>query len=310
LLASHVADDHALLELLAALPRAKRQPNLLFAAVRHVAGVPRDWLAFRHAALENWNQVQAVMLSRSTQTNEPGRCATLLPVLACLPQPLALIEVGASAGLCLLPDCYAYAYRRHVVVPDDRFAAAPIFPCQASAGTPLPFAMPRIVWRVGLDINPLAVTDCEQMAWLETLVWPEQTDRAERLRAAVRIAQADPPRLLRGDLRDGVANLAAEAPEDATLIVFHTAVLGYISDPQERSAFAASVASLCDYWVSNEAPRVVPDIAARAAGQIPIGKFILSVNAAPVAWADPHGAAIDWIRDPPVTQGRRSKRRA
>jgi hypothetical protein len=44
------------------------------------------------------------MLSRSTQTNEPARCATLLPVLAQLPQPLALNEVGASAGLCLLPD--------------------------------------------------------------------------------------------------------------------------------------------------------------------------------------------------------------
>ena len=43
-----------------------------------------------------------VMLARRTQTNEPARCATLLPALALLPPPLALIEVGASAGLILL----------------------------------------------------------------------------------------------------------------------------------------------------------------------------------------------------------------
>ncbi len=40
-------------------------------------------------------------MSKRTQTNEPGRCAVLLPLLAALPQPLALLEVGASAGLCL-----------------------------------------------------------------------------------------------------------------------------------------------------------------------------------------------------------------
>ena len=47
------------------------------------------------------------------QTNEAGRCAVLLPVLAALPQPLALLEVGASAGLCLYPDRYAYRYGDH-----------------------------------------------------------------------------------------------------------------------------------------------------------------------------------------------------
>ena len=40
-----------------------------------------------------------MILARRTQTNEPARCAVLLPALAQLPQPLALIEAGASAGL-------------------------------------------------------------------------------------------------------------------------------------------------------------------------------------------------------------------
>ena len=54
------------------------------------------------------------MLSRATQTNEAGRCATLLPSLAAISaaedKPLALIEVGASAGLALFPDRYGYEY--------------------------------------------------------------------------------------------------------------------------------------------------------------------------------------------------------
>jgi hypothetical protein len=290
-----VAEDAVLLKLLAGMPSDKRQPNLLFAAVRHVAGVQQDWPAFRRVMVTRWGEIQAVMLTRSTQTNEPGRCATLLPVFARLPQPLALIEVGASAGLCLLPDCYAYSYGDHSVRPHDVRADAPVFPCRASSGTPLPRAVPRIVWRAGLDLNPLDVADAEQMTWLQTLVWPEQTGRAERLRAAVRIAQADPPRVVQGDLRDGVARLAGEAPKDATLVVFHTAVLAYLSSGTERRGFAASVSSMCDYWVSNEGPDVLPDVAARAPGQPRRDRFLLAVNGAPVAWSDPHGTALEWI---------------
>lgn len=298
-LARGVAEDGGLLALLATLPAARRQPNLLLAAVRHVAGVARDWQDFRGTMQSRWSDIEAVMLSRSTQTNEPGRCATLLPVLARLPQPLSLIEVGASAGLCLLPDRYAYRYAcrdgDHTVWPDDAGADTPVFPCRISANTPLPPAVPRIVWRAGLDLNPLDTANAEQMAWLETLVWPEQTERAERLRAAIRIARNDPPRLLQGDLRDGIAGLAAQAPRGTTLVVFHTAVFAYLPTEAERGAFAASMSPLCDYWVSNEAPRVLPDIAARAPAEPPPGRFLLAMNGTPVGWTDPHGTALEWI---------------
>jgi hypothetical protein len=42
--------------------------------------------------MENRDALRAAMLARSTQTNEPGRCAALLPVLAGLPEPLALVD--------------------------------------------------------------------------------------------------------------------------------------------------------------------------------------------------------------------------
>ncbi|TIT90923.1 MAG: DUF2332 family protein, partial [Mesorhizobium sp.] len=109
-LARAVAGDRVTLGFLSTLPDMKRQPNLLLAAVRHLFGTPTGWTEFRQALLAHPNAVRSLMLERSTQTNEPGRCAALLPVLARLPQPLALLEVGTSAGLCLMPDLYGYDY--------------------------------------------------------------------------------------------------------------------------------------------------------------------------------------------------------
>ena len=99
--------------------------------------------------------------------------------------------------------------------------------------------------------------------------------------------------MIRGDLRHGLAALAAEAPKDVTLVIFHTAVLAYLS-ADDRAEFARSVRTLCDFWVANEAPRVLPDIAARTAPGTE-GRFLLSVNGAPAGWTDPHGASIEWI---------------
>jgi hypothetical protein len=233
------------------------------------------------------------MLTRSTQTNEPARCATLLPVLARLPQPLALIEVGASAGLCLLPDHYGYDYGRTSLRPAT---TAPVFACTASETTPIPSAMPRIVWRAGLDLNPIDIADPEQAAWLETLVWPEQTQRLSNLRAAMQVAMVARPDLRKGNLLgDALRQLCGEAPSSATLVIFHTAVLAYIQERPLREAFAAQAMALAPFWISNEGARVFPGIADRTEPDTGAGRFLLAVNGAPLAWTDPHGAAIDWI---------------
>jgi hypothetical protein len=294
LLARGVSEDHDILEFLLSLPRPKRQPNLLFAAARSLLGTPADWSRFRRGVTQRKDALHALMLMRSTQTNEPGRCAALLPVLARLPQPLALLEVGASAGLCLLPDCYGYDYGEGRLVPKPRDVEPPIFPCGVSAATPIPGALPSIAWRAGLDLDPIDIADRNQVTWLETLVWPEQTERLARLRAAIAIAATDKPRLVEGDLRRDMARLANEMPRDATRVIFHTAVLAYVG-PTEREEFARSVTSLCDVWISNEAPQVFLDIAARAGALGPRGHFLLAANGQPLAWADPHGASLDWI---------------
>ena len=284
-----VAADREVLGFLLTLPREKQQPNLLLAAVRHLCGTPADWGGFRGMLLANRDAVAALMRSRSTQTNEPARCATLLPLLARLPQPLALIEVGASAGLCLLPDHYGYDYGSH------RITGTPMFRCAVNDATPIPKSAPQIVWRAGLDLNPLDISNREQIAWLETLVRPEQTQRLANLRAAIKVAAAVRPRIVEGDLLgDAFAQLCAETPKDATLVIFHSAVLAYVSDLAARQTFGER-AMQRGTWISNEPASMFPDIATRAPGRAVPGRLLLSINREPVAWAGPHGASLDWI---------------
>ena len=297
-LALGVAESEAALRFVASLPPAKRQPNLVFAAVRRLYGTPGDARRFAELVEAHPDAIRALVLARSTQTNEPGRCATLLPALASLPGPLALLEVGASAGLCLLPDRYAYDYGRARVEPAERGAhPPPVFPCRANEATPIPDQLPRVAWRAGLDLNPLDVGDPEEAAWLETLVWPGQEDRAERLRAAMRVAGDRPPAVHRGDLLRDLPALAATAPADATLVVFHSAVLAYVGT-EDRDRFARVVAGLDAVWISNESPAVFPRIAAKLDREPPRDRFLLAVDGEPVALTGPHGQSIDWLAAP------------
>ena len=298
-LARYVAESDALLRFIAALPGPKQQPNLVFAAVRHLYGTPRDATHFAELVDQHAEPVRALILARSTQTNEPGRCAVLLPVLARLPQPLALLEMGASAGLCLLPDFYAYDYGRARLRPasDDGYDA-PVFPWRANDATPLPERMPRIVWRWGLDLNPLNVFDPEETAWLQTLVWPGQESRAERLRAAIHIARRHPPGVEKGDLLHEQIPVVTPPPRNATLVIFHSAVLVYVA-PRDRVRFVENVRKSGAVWISNESPGVFPEIAARLDAPPPPDRFILAVNGEPVAFTGGHGQSIDWIAGSP-----------
>jgi hypothetical protein len=151
-----------------------------------------------------------------------------------------------------------------------------------------------VAWRAGLDLNPLDVADPEEVAWLETLVWPGQEARAERLRAALRIARADPPRVITGDLARDLPALAAEAPSDATLVIFHSAVLAYVAPP-DRAGFARTVADLGAVWISNESPGVLPHIAAKLDRKPPPDRFLLAVDGEPVALTGGHGQSIEWL---------------
>jgi hypothetical protein len=290
-LAASVADDDQVLGFLAALPSAKRQPNLLFAAARYLLGTPPDIAALRTLVRRSGAELAQLMLARRTQTNEPARCATLLPALARLPGPLALIEVGASAGLTLLFDRYSYDYGGHHLIAGSD-VDAPTLHCAVRGPVPLPARVPPIAWRAGLDLNPLDVTRDDDVRWLSCLVWPGESDREDRLAAAVASARRDPPPVYRGDLLTDLPALAARAPAETTLVIFHSAVLAYVA-PADRERFARTVRGLTAVWLSNEAPGVVPGLPCTRFRE---GTFVLGHGGrTPLAFTDGHGTWLHWL---------------
>jgi hypothetical protein len=295
-----VAGDRQLLELLKPLPPAKQQPNLLFAAVLYLGGSQPDYGAFRQFVLEHADRVVATMLARRTQTNEVGRCALLLPLLASLPGPLALVEVGASAGLCLLPDRYAYDYAG-TIVGDP---AAPLrLACQPYGPVPIPARLPEVVWRRGIDLAPIDLDDPDAVRWLECCIWPDQPQRLARLQVAVGIARADPPVVVGGDLLELVGSVVAQAPEEATVVVFHAATLVYLPE-LGRQRFAQLMADLPAFWIWAEGPGVVlpPPKRLPAFPEPDQARFLLGEGSRRlVALADPHGGWLQWLN--PTTAG-------
>lgn len=291
-----VARDARMQRLLGRIPETRRQPPLVFAVTRMLGAPPapyETWREFVHAHAE---EVVAECSRRRVQTNEPLRLAPLLPVLSEIPGPIALLEIGASAGLCLYPDRYAYRF-----VAADGTVRATLDPASGPAAVVLesevrgelpPLRMPQIVWRAGIDLDPLDAGEARDRAWLQGLVWPGETGREERIAAALDIAAADPPHLIRGDAADHVAELAATAPADATLVITTPGVLAHIPR-QPRNALIELLRTLPGRWITIDAPGL------HDAWQPPVDPatwpgFVVALDGEVRAAADPLGRWWEW----------------
>lgn len=289
-LALAVAEDHDALAFLQELPPPKRSPHLLFAAARAVLGEVPDPRSLHELVMARPDDLRHILSTRRTQVNEPARSAVLLPALTALDGPLALLEVGAAAGLTLLPDVYSYDYDGHRVQGLD--PEAPTLRCRPLGPVPLPRQVPEVVWRVGIDLQPLDVTDDDDVAWLSCLVLTGAADRAERLRRAVTAARRRPPVVHRGDLVDDLARVAAGAPSDATLVVYDSAVLDEVDD-DKCDAFADAVSQLDAVWLSSERDRVVQRM---GVDRVDPGVLILVRDRHEVlARSDPPATWIEWL---------------
>lgn len=292
-MAEAVASDEHMLAFLEDLPAHKRQPNLLFAATRYLLGTYADHTTLRQTLDERRAELAAIMLEKRTQTNEAARCATLLPALAELDEPLALLEVGASAGLTLLPDLYSYDYAGRLVPGSD--PRAPTLRCRLHGEVPLPRRTPGVAWRAGIDLHPLDAAAADDAEWLECLIWPGKQDRHARLRSALDTARRHPVVVHPGDLVEDLARVAEHAPPEATLVVYHSAVLAYV--PQEtRRDFAAAIDEIDAVWLSNEAPGIVTVPEDRpCCDQHPGGFRLIRDGRRTLAGTDPHGTWVHWI---------------
>jgi len=280
-LASAVADDTELLDLVAAAPPEAHHPNSLLAAVRFlllagtdhpfvrlfgddpVAGSEAELVTqFRDYVMSHRAAVVEAMASRSIQTNEPARSAVIAPALARLHRrhgPLALIDVGTSAGLNLMVDRVHIDYGTVAIGPSD---AALRLRCELLGRTPeLDGDGLGIVWRRGLDRAPIDLEDEPSRRWLRACVWADQAERRDRLDQAIAMAREQPPPIVTGDAIDALPALLTTAPGDLHLTIVATWVAFYFS-PEQRAAFEAILATARRpvSWVSLELPGVVPGI--------------------------------------------------
>jgi hypothetical protein len=101
----------------------------------------------------------------------------------------------------------------------------------------LPRAVPEIADRTGVDIAVVDLDNTEELRWNEALIWPDQTDRLERFRQAVRLARARRRvRMIEGDGRAWIPQLIAKTPATAVPCVFHSHVI-YQWGREERASF-------------------------------------------------------------------------
>lgn len=262
-----------------------RQPNeeTLWAAVQTT-------LTEHDIFLSRW-------LEQPPQTNEVGRAAGLmaglLVVAAEFGTQLRLFELGASAGLNLILDRYAYDLGgRPAGDPASLLRIRPKW-----IGPPPPGADIEIVGRTGVDLSPIdPIADRERLI---AFVWPDQPQRLAQLEAALMIAADDPPAIDRGDAGDWLEERLGIAPEqEVARVVFHSVAFQYFPARTQRR-IAARIA----------------DAGAKATPQAPLAwlrfekeagdrKTMLRLRLYPdgeerlLAECHPHGAEMRWLAAP------------
>lgn len=186
----------------------------------------RDVLARHRDELRRW-------LAQPPQTNEVGRAAALVGALHHLvpqrPGPLRLVEIGASAGLNLRADQFRLEHGDgRSVGPLD----SPVVLRDAWRGTLPPSDVElEVVERLGCDVAPVDPTTAEGRLLLTSYVWPDQTERLERLRGALRLARMLPATVETAGAADFLARV--ELVEGTTTVVWHSVMWQYL-DHAER----------------------------------------------------------------------------
>jgi hypothetical protein len=282
LLARHACEDDEVAALLSAAPDEFASGTLFFAAAqRLVQAEPwielanyyltmggsygpdeRVWTLFRDFVLARADKMRELIATRTTQTNEVRRAATLFPAVALAAKeargPVALLEVGTSGGLLLGMDRYGYRYQNE---EGEQVNAGPaktplVLTCALSGG-PLP-KLPKklaVAAKIGLDRRPVDLGDEDELAWLEACIWADQPERSRRLRVAAEMQRKDPPTLVAGDAVDDLGEVAARIPEELPVIVITSHVLPYLPDARRRDFVAALTelaASRPVWWVSQD----------------------------------------------------------
>jgi hypothetical protein len=181
--------------------------------------------------------LEAFVQDFGVQTNEVQRCWVLAPLFSRVAErtgagEIDIVELGPAAGLNLVWDRYRCEYVARPVGPAE---AALVL--RGEERRPIRESLldrvPGVRRRIGIDLEPVDVTTHEGVLLLKCWVWADQTERLERLDAAITAARPDPPKLIRGDFVELLPEVLAAQPGDVLTVVFQTAALGYV-EPQRR----------------------------------------------------------------------------
>lgn len=175
-------------------------------------------------------------LDSAPQTNEVARSAALLPGYLEIARrtglPLAIREIGASAGLNLSFDRYFYSYGAFSWGAPD---AKVTIPCEWRGGVPAFADAIAIADRKGCDLNPIDATDAAARARMLAYIWPDQAARLARAEAALDLASANGVRIEQIDAALFAAReLRAGAPGSA-LVLAHSVFWQYLPDDAKAS---------------------------------------------------------------------------
>ncbi|WUH96384.1 DUF2332 domain-containing protein [Spirillospora sp. NBC_00431] len=211
-----------------------RVPEL--AAHYPTAGGAKDplgaWPAFRDVLAGHAAEIRAG-LADPPQTNEVGRAAPLvgglLTVAAATGLPVRLLEIGASAGLNLRADHFRLLHEHGAHGPDS-----PVVLPDAWHGAVPPDVPLVVTERLGCDPAPLDPASPDARRRLLSYVWPDQTARVERLRAAFEVAARVPATVVRAGAAEFLDGLAPV--EGAATVVWHSSMRPYLSDDEAARA--------------------------------------------------------------------------
>jgi hypothetical protein len=244
-LALEISHDAEILALVAHADFATQLSNLLFAAVQFILlrdpqaplalfypnlttsqkPISAAYPQFRAFCLQHADEIKDLVRNRRVQTNEVGRCAALLPALNLVAQrnenrALALIEIGASAGLLLLCDNYGYNFENFGRTGNLNSIVQ--LKSTVIGNAPIPRESLNIIDRIGLELNPINLHNEDDIRWLEALIWPEHRDRQKLLKAALTIAQQQPLKIVGGNAAETLPSILEKIPNDAILCIFHS----------------------------------------------------------------------------------------
>ncbi|MEJ7784991.1 MAG: DUF2332 domain-containing protein [Solirubrobacteraceae bacterium] len=193
------------------------------------AGRDGTWPAFR-AVLEEHGERLRDLTARPCQTNDVGRCGALLAGFLAVADefglPLALLELGSSAGLNLNWDRYRYEAQGWAWGP----RRSPVRLAGFFEGRVTLDSQAVVAARLGCDATPLDPADPDTRLALRASVWPDHVQRLELLDAGLEVARQHPPPVERADLDRWLEAQLSRPRDGAVTVVFHSIVWQYLDD--------------------------------------------------------------------------------